>query len=79
LRRLKSRLGPQKAVLATAHKLARQVYQALKSGMLPATLSAAEYAAAQHARAVEALKRKARRLGLVVTEGVAQAAAAPSS
>jgi transposase len=79
LRRLKARLGPQKAVMATAHKLARQVYQALKSGVLPATLSAAEYAAAQQARAVEALKKKARRLGLVVTEGVAQAAAAPSS
>ena len=78
LRRLKARLGPQKAVLATAHKLARQVYQALRSGVLPATLSAAEYAAAQHARAVEAVKKKARRLGLVVTEGVAQAAAAPS-
>lgn len=79
LRRLKARLGPQKAVLATAHKLARQVYQALKSGVLPAPLSAAEYAAAQHARAVEAVKKKARRLGLVVTEGAAQATAAPSS
>jgi transposase len=79
LRRLKARLGPQKAVLATAPKLARQVYQALKSGALPTLLSAAEYAAAQHARAVEAVKKKARRLGLVVTEGVAPAAAAPSS
>jgi transposase len=83
LRRLKARLGPQKAVLATAHKLARQVYQALKSGALPALLSAAAYAAAQQARAVEALKKKARRLGLVVTEaaaeGVAPAAAAPPS
>jgi hypothetical protein len=79
LRRLKARLGPQKAVLATAHKLARQVYQALRSGVMPARLSAAEYAAARPARAAEALKKKARRLGLVVTEGVAQAAAAPSS
>ena len=32
LRRLKARLGPQKAVTATAHKLARQVYQALEVG-----------------------------------------------
>ncbi|MGH2350447.1 MAG: IS110 family transposase, partial [Chloroflexota bacterium] len=73
LRRLKARLGPEKAVTATAHKLARLVYQALKSGVLPAKLSAAEYAAAQHERAVEALKKKARRLGLVVTENGAQA------
>jgi transposase len=78
LRRLKARLGPEKAVVATAHKLARLLYQALRSGVLPATASAEEYAAAQHARAVEALKRKARRLGLVVTEGTAAGAAAAS-
>jgi transposase len=71
LRRLKARLGPQKAVTAAAHKLARRVYQALKSGVLPARESAVEYEAAQHARAVEALKKKARRLGLVVTESAA--------
>ena len=79
LRRLKARLGPQKAVLATAHQLARQVYQALRSGALPAMLSAAEYAAAQQARAVEAVKKRARRLGLVVMDGAAQEAAAPPS
>jgi transposase len=78
LRRLKARLGPQKAVTATAHKLARLVYQTLKSGALPAQVSAAEYEAAQHARAVEAVKKKARRLGLVVTEGAAQATASSS-
>jgi len=73
LRRLKARLGPQKAVTATAHKLARLVYQTLKSGVLPAKVSAAEYEAAQHARAVEALKKKALRLGLEVTERGASA------
>jgi transposase len=78
LRRLKARLGPQKAVTATAHKLARLVYQTLKSGVLPAKVSAAEYAAAQHVRAVEALKKKACRLGLVVMESVSQATAASS-
>ncbi len=78
LRRLKARLGPPKAVLATAHKRARPVYQTLKSGVLPAKLSAAAYEAAHHARAVEAVKNKARRLGLVGTESVAQAAAAAS-
>jgi transposase len=79
LRRLKARLGPQKAVMATAHKLARQVYQTLKSGVLPAQISVAAYEAAQRARAVETVKKKARRLGLVVTESAAQAAAAPLS
>jgi transposase len=74
LRRLKARLGPEKAVVATAHKLARLLYQTLRSGVLPATVSAAEYAAAQRARAVEAVKRKARRLGLVVTEAAGTAA-----
>jgi transposase len=77
LRRLKGRLGPQKAVTATAHKLARQVYQALRSGVVPSPVSAADYEAAQRARAVQALKKKARRLGLVVTEGAAPAPAAP--
>jgi hypothetical protein len=68
LRRLKARLGPQKAVTATAHKLARLLYRALESGALPAKVSAADYEKAQHERAVAALKKKARRLGLVVTE-----------
>jgi transposase len=76
-RRLKARLGAPKAVLATAHKLARQVYQTLKTGVLPSAVSAAEYTAAQQARAVEAVKKKARRLGLVVLDSAAQAAAGP--
>jgi hypothetical protein len=76
LRRLKARLGPEKAV--TAPKLARQVYPALRSGVLPTKVSAAAYEEAQQARAVEAVKNKARRLGLVVTEPAAQAPAAPS-
>jgi len=76
LRRLKARLGPEKAVTATAHKLARLLYQTLKSGVVPSKVSAAEYEAARHARAVEALKKKARRLGLVVTESEGPTAAA---
>jgi transposase len=75
LRRLKARLGPEKAVVATAPKLARVLYQTLRSGVLSATVSAA----AQHTRAVEALKKKARRLGLVVTEAAAPAPAGPPS
>jgi transposase len=79
LRRLKARLGPQKAVTATAHKLARILYQALKTGTLPPAVSAAEYEARQRERDREALKKKARRLGLVVVEPGGAAAAAPPS
>jgi hypothetical protein len=79
LRRLKARLGPEKAVTATAHKLARLVYQTLKSGVVPSKVSAAQYEAEQHARAVEGVKKKARRLGLVVAESAAEASVAPVS
>jgi transposase len=79
LRRLKARLGAEKEVTATAHKLARLLCQTLKSGVLPAKVSAAEYEAGQYARAVEALQKKARRLGLVVTESAAQAPTVASS
>lgn len=78
LRRLKARRGPPQAVTATAHKLARRLDPTLKSGVLPAKVSAAESEAAQQARAVAALKKKARRLGRVVTEGAGQTAAASS-
>lgn len=80
LRRLKARLGPERAVTATAPKRARGVYQTLKSGVLPAKVSAAAYEAAPHARAVEALKKKALRLGLAVTErGAPAGASRPAS
>jgi transposase len=78
LRRLKARLGAPKAVTATAHKLARRLYQTLKSGVLPTKESAAEYEATQQRRAVEALKKKARRLGLRVMESVAGTTASSS-
>jgi len=77
LRRLKARLGPEKAVVATAHKLARVMYRTLKSGVLPATVSAADYAAAPYARAVAAVKKKAQRLGLVVQESATPPTPAP--
>jgi hypothetical protein len=64
--------------MATAPKLARQLYQALKSGVVPAKVSAAAYEAARHARAMEAVKKKARWLGLMVTEGAAAAAGPPA-
>jgi transposase len=68
LRRMKGRLGAQAAVTATAHKLARIVYLALKHGLTYARRSQEEYQAQMREKQVKALKRKARQLGLEVTE-----------
>lgn len=66
LRRWKARLGAPSAITAVAHKLARLVYQTLKTGKLPAQETAAAYAARQRAQAVATLRKKALRLGLRV-------------
>jgi transposase len=66
LRRLKARLGAPMATTATAHKLARLLYQTLKTGTLPAKETAAAYAARQRQQAVATLTKKALRLGLRV-------------
>jgi len=67
-RRMKSRLGAPAAVTATAHKLARLVYWALKHGMTYVRQTQEEYEVQMHVRQVQALKRKARQLGLEVVE-----------
>jgi transposase len=66
LRRLKARLGAPAATTATAHKLARVLYQTLRRGQLPAKESAAAYAERQRQQAAAAVLKKARRLGLQV-------------
>jgi len=80
LRRMKGRLGAQAAVTATAHKLARIVYLALKHGMTYVRQSQEEYEAQMKEKQIKALRRKARQLGLEVVEkvsgGVPTAAAA---
>jgi len=81
LRRMKGRLGAQAALTATAHKLARIVYLALKHGMTYVRQSQEDYEAQMREKQLKALKRKARQLGLEVVEKasgvVATAAAAP--
>ncbi len=82
LRRMKGRLGVQAALTATAHKLARIVYLALKHGMTYVRQSQQEYEAQIKEKQLKALKRKARQLGLEViektsgNEATAEAAAA---
>src|SRR5262245_38117580 len=68
LRRMKGRLGAQAAVTATAHKLARIVYLALKHGLTYVRQSQEEYEARMKETQIKALKRKARQWGLEVVE-----------
>src|SRR4051812_28795123 len=83
LRRMKGRLGTQAAVTATAHKLARIVYLALKHGMTYVRQSQEDYEAQMAEKQIKALKRRARQLGLEVIDKspvtVAPAAAATVS
>ena len=53
---------------ATAHKLARIVYLALKHGMTYVRQSQEDYEAQMKGKQIKALKRKARQLGLEVIE-----------
>ena len=66
LRRMKGRLGAQAAVTATAHKLARIVYLALKHGMTYVRQSQEAYEAQMKEKQIKALRRKARQLGLAI-------------
>ena len=68
LRRMKSRLGAPAALTATAHKLARIVYLALKHGLPYVRKSQEEYEAQMKEKQLKALKRKARQLGLELIE-----------
>src|SRR6266566_2816934 len=71
LRRMKSRLGVPAALTATAHKLARIVYLALKRGLPYVRKSQEEYEAQMKEKQIKAVKRKARQLGLEVVEKAA--------
>ena len=62
-RRLKTRLDTPKAVVATAHKLARLVYRLLKHGEAYVVRGMAEYEQAYRERTLQNLIRKAKALG----------------
>jgi transposase len=63
-RRMKSRVGPAQAMVATAHKMARVVFHMLSKGEEYRPLGAAEYEQQFKERQVRFLKRKAAQLGL---------------
>lgn len=67
-RRMKAKLGPEKAIVATAHKIARCFYHMLKERTPYRDLGAEEYDHRQRARELAALRKKAARLGVQLVE-----------
>ncbi len=67
-RRIRAKHGALQANVATAHKLARIVYSMLKNGEAYQDPGSDYYEEQYRQRAIKNLKRKARKLGLEVTE-----------
>jgi transposase len=68
LRRKKAHLGAPKAITATAHKLARIVYLALKHGLTYVRQTQEVYETHVKEKQIKSLKKRARQLGLEVVE-----------
>ncbi len=68
LRRLKSRIGPMKAITATAHKLAIIIYNMLRHGVEYVESGQAYYEEKYRDRMIKNLKRKATEFGLTLIE-----------
>ena len=65
-RRMRARHGPQKAIVATAHKIARTVYCMLKHRQPFRHTSAEDYTKQEREREIARLKKKASKLGLTL-------------
>jgi transposase len=70
-RRMRARLGPQSAIVATAYKLARIVSHMLKHRTPFRELSPEEYAQRTRERDIASLRKKAAKLGLTLVESPA--------
>ena len=68
LRRQRSRLGAPKAITATAHKLARIIYNLMRYGLAYMQQEEAAYAAQVRERLEKQLHRRARELGFEVVK-----------
>jgi hypothetical protein len=66
-RRLKARLGPQKAINATAYKLARMIYRSIKYRTVYVDPGVDAYATRFKDKIVRSLDRRARSLGFQLT------------
>ena len=67
-RRMRARLGPKSAIVATAHKIARIVYHWLTHRTPFRDLSAADYEQRTRDRDIAAWRKKALRFGLTLVE-----------
>jgi transposase len=67
-RRMRARLGPKAAIVATAHKIARIVYHLLTHRTPFRDLSATEYERRTRDRDIAALRKKATKLGFTLVE-----------
>jgi transposase len=65
-RRLRARHGPQKAIVATAHKIARTVYFMLKHRQPFRRTNAEDYTQQEREREIARLKKKASKLGFTL-------------
>jgi transposase len=79
MRRQRARLGAPKAITATAHKLARIVYNLLKYGVAYLQKTEEEYVAQVRARRLKSLRRQARELGFTLQEMAEPSAPAPTA
>jgi transposase len=70
-RRMRARLGPKSAIVATAHKIARIVYYLLTHRTRFRDLSAAAYEQQTRDRDIAALRKKATRFGFTLVESPA--------
>lgn len=70
-RRMRARLGPKSAIVATAHKIARIIYHLLTHRTAFRDLSPEEYNQRSRAREIAAMRKKAARLGLTLVESQA--------
>ncbi len=72
-RRMRSRLGPKQAIVATAHKIARTFYHMLKNRTPYHDLGGEEYERRAHERELRNLQKRAAKLGMTLTPSTAAA------
>lgn len=68
LRRQRARLGAPKAITATAHKLARIIYNLMRYGLAYMQKSEEEYAQQVRERLEKQLRRRAKELGYTLVK-----------
>lgn len=67
-RRMRSRLGPAKAITATAHKLAILIYRMLKYGMNYVDVGQEAYEQQYRERTLQMLKRRVKQMGYALVD-----------